>query len=295
MNRPASEVLKQWLHTRLSTDQTSWLESQLKKITQSNSDRDLHITLGMIPRKLGRNDLALNIEELSQADHLQQGLNPRHWSVDTAARIAVVCYLAELHPERFDETVTDLCRNADLAESIALYSGMPLYPHSKALDDLIGEGLRTNIRPVFEAIAHYSPYPAIHFDQNRWNHMVLKALFIDSALAPIVGLDKRANAELARILCDYANERRAAGRPVTHELWRCVGPFATGTMIDDLEQTAHSQNNIEQRAALLALNDAPAAQSKVILASYPKIAKRIANGSLTWDSIEQQETTGKVA
>ena len=55
--------------------------------------------------------------------------------------------------------------------------------------------------------------------------MVLKALFVDSALAPITGLDERANPELARILIDYARERWAAGRPVTPELWRPVKPF----------------------------------------------------------------------
>ncbi len=56
--------------------------------------------------------------------------------------------------------------------------------------------------------------------------MVLKALFVGSALDPIIGLDDRANPELARILIDYARERWAAARPVTPELWRTVTPFA---------------------------------------------------------------------
>ena len=56
--------------------------------------------------------------------------------------------------------------------------------------------------------------------------MVLKALFIDNPLHPIEGLDRRWNLEVARILCDYTHESRAAGRPVTPDLWRGVGRFA---------------------------------------------------------------------
>ena len=45
--------------------------------------------------------------------------------------------------------------------------------------------------------------------------MVLKALFVESTLHPIQGLDARANEALAHMLCDYAHERWAAGRPVS--------------------------------------------------------------------------------
>ena len=67
------------------------------------------------------------------------------------------------------------------------------------------------MRAVFEAVAHRSPYPREQFAENRWNHMVLKALFVGSALHPIQGLEERANPALARMLCDYAHERWAAG------------------------------------------------------------------------------------
>ncbi len=283
----ATELLMQWLSNRLTPDQSSWFHTQLQKIAQSNSDRELHITLGMIPRKLGRADLLPSAEELSAADKHAPGWNPTHWSIDSTARIAVICHLASLRPEQFDDTLTDLIRNADLAESIALYSGVALYPQSSQLDNLIGEGLRTNIRSVFEAIAHNNPYPATHFDENRWNHMVLKALFIDSTLAPIYGLDKRANPELANILCDYANERWAAGRLVTFELWRCVGPFATGKMITDLERAAATDNQLEKQAALLALSDAPDQQGHQVLNSHPQVACQIASGELTWNTISE--------
>jgi hypothetical protein len=284
MSTPA-ELLQRWLTERASRENCDWLQAQLDKVLRANSDRDLHITLGMIPRKFGRDDLSLTADELAAAHAARPNWNPADWSIDTAARILVLCRLAERGEEQFGATFTDLSRSADLAESIALYSGVPLYPAGDALDEQIGEGLRTNMRAVFEAIAHHNPYPAENFSENRWNHMVLKALFIDSTLAPIQGLDDRANAELATILCDYAHERWAAGRPVTPELWRCVGPFATGPMIDDLARVIDNGTELERQAALLALAASSDPAAREIVGKFPETGEAIANGSLTWDSL----------
>ena len=47
-----------------------------------------------------------------------------------------------------------------------------------------------------------------------WRQGVLKCLFTGVPLAAVDGLDRRADAELARMVAGYAAERRAAGRPV---------------------------------------------------------------------------------
>ncbi len=284
----AAALIETWLATRLTHEQQQWLDSQLIKVLVANSDRDLHITLGMIPRKLGRDDLHLNADALAAANDLRSGWDPSNWSVDCLARVYVLCKLAAQADSGFSDTLTDLCRNADLAELLALYNGACLYPQSDALDRQIGEGLRTNMRAVFESIAHNSPYPAEQFDQNRWNHMVLKALFIDSTLFPIQGLDKRANAELAIILCDYAHERWAANRPVTPELWRCVGPFATDTMVADLHRASQSENQTERVGAMLALSNCPNPEAAPIVDGLPALRDDISSGKLSWDWVSAQ-------
>lgn len=286
--RAASGLIATWLTERLTPEQHSWLDAQLSKVLLANSDRDLHITLGMIPRKLGRADLNLSAADLAAANSARNGWDPSSWSIDCAARVYVLCKLAERDEVGFAETLVDLCRNADLAEALALYNGACLYPTSDALDRQIGEGLRTNMRAVFESIAHNSPYPAEQFDQNRWNHMVLKALFIDSTLHPVQGLDDRANAELAAILCDYAHERWAAGRPVTPELWRCVGPFANDAMLEDLRRAAQSDNEVERAGALLALDSCPHAAAKSILDNFADQRTDIASGKLSWDWVAER-------
>lgn len=285
MNNKAATEIERWLNQRLTTDKSQWLSERLQKLSDGGADRDNYITFGMIPRKLGRDDLALNANELDQANATRKDWDPSQWSVDNAARTLFLCRLGEKSEDGFAEKFIDFCRSADLSESIALYSSLPLLINSEALDTQVGEGLRTNIRAIFEAIAHRNPYPKEQFDQNRWNHMVLKALFVDSTLAPIQGIDERANAELASILRDYAHERWAANRPVTVELWRCIGPFAHGELIEDLNRVVDSGSDVERKAALLALSQSSDADAESILKNYPDTSAAITNGELDWESI----------
>ena len=169
------------------------------------------------------------------------------------------------------------------------YSGKDKTPDPKtaaALLDQVGEGLRSNMRSVFDAIAHNSPFPKTHFDEHRWNHMVLKALFIGSPLAPIQGLDERANADLARMLCDFARERAAAGRPVPFEIWRCVGPFAQGQAIDELARVLSRGEAIEKRAAALALAASPDPRARRLLREAPALEEDIERRRLTWATLQ---------
>jgi hypothetical protein len=277
-------LLESWLERQLDPAGHDWLQGQLARISEAGQTSDLHKTLGLAPRRLGKADLTLSADDLRDAHAARPGWDPTGWSVDDAARIAALLRFAERAAD-FSATFTELCRSADVGEAVALYRGLPLYPAPEKLDWQVGEGLRTAIRAVFEAIAHKSPYPREHFSQERWNHMVLKALFIGSTLHPIQGLDERANAELAAILSDYAHERWAAGRPVTPELWRCMGPFAEGIMMDDLAKVAESADRSERRAAALALSASPDARAGVILERLPEETTMVKTGRLSWDSL----------
>ncbi len=289
MNQSPSELLQAWIQRQAPEVASAWFGEQLEKLKSDPSDRFLDIALGMIPRRLGKDDLAVSETDLNAARSARPGWDPRGWSIDAAARIVLLCSLNG-DGERFAKRFSRLCQSADVSEAIALYLGLPLYPSPELLESQAAEGLRTNMRAVFEAVAHNSPFPREQFSQNRWNHMVLKALFVDSKLTPIQGLDERANPELARILVDYAHERWAAGRPVTPELWRCVGPFAdSAEILADLEQVAKSDEAAQQKAAALALSASPAPEAKRLLGEMdPAIVKAVADGQLTWDSLFEE-------
>ena len=234
------DLLRQWV-LRQAGEAASWYADALGGMA---SERDLHIVLGLAPRRLGKADLALSDGDLAAADAAYRGWDPSDWSVDGAARVCALLTFESTRP--FAELFKDLRRTSDVAEMIALYRGLSLYPAPETLEFECGEGLRSNLKPVFEAIAHNNPFPRDHFDDHRFNHMVLKALFVDSELAPITGLDDRANPELARILIDYARERWAAGRPVTPELWRPVKPFVDDPVIKAELDRARAEGHAEE-------------------------------------------------
>ncbi len=245
-------LIRHWLYERLPAEATAWFDGALDGVIRSTSDGDLNLAFGLVPRKLGKADLALTAEELRAAQGARAGWDPELWSVDQAARIALLL-ATQGDADAFVRRLDLLCATADVAELVALYRGLPLYPWPERHRLRAAEGVRTNMKAVFEAVAHANPYPAEQLSDGAWNQMVLKALFVGSALDPVVGLDGRANPALAQMLCDYAHERWSAGRPVSPELWRCVGPFATGAMIDDLSHVICTGGEAERLAAALAL------------------------------------------
>ena len=279
-------LLQGWLDRQLPEPGAAWLREQLGRLGDEARERDLYLALGLVPRRLGKADLALGDADLAAAAQARPGWDPRGWSVDQAARILTLLQAGGTG-ERFVARFGQLCRTADVAEAIALYRGLPLYPDPQRLEAQAAEGTRTNMRAVFEAVAHRSPYPREQFAENRWNHMVLKALFVGSTLHPIQGLDERANPTLARMLCDYAHERWAAGRPVSPELWRCVGPHADADALADLQRVLATGDAGERQAAALALAACPDARAKELLAQAPELAAAVADGTLSWDNLSQ--------
>lgn len=284
MNDAANILIREWLASRSSGEARSWLYGQIEKVLADQGDRALQIAFGLIPRRLGKASMNLTAEELDSARTAVDGWSPLSWTVADAARALLLSSLPGRNPD-FAPRFRALCATAEVSESISLYRGLPLYPEPESLESQVGEGLRSNMRDVFEAIAHHNPYPRQYFDTHRWNHMVLKALFVGSALAPIQGLDARVNAELARIMLDFAHERRAAGRPIPHEIWRCVGPFAQGEALADLERVLTNGGPIERKAAALALAASPDPAAPAILAGAADLAADIAHGRLAWNTL----------
>ena len=276
----SNDLLAQWLKRRLPADQWLWLDERRRHLERDGSERERDIAFGLVPRRLGRKDLQPTAQELADADAIVSGWDPTDWSVETAARALLLIDLCEREPGSAGRHFRELGEGADLGESMTLFRLLPLLPADADVEQQVAAGLRTNMRAVFEAITHRNPYPRLHFNAHRWNHMVLKALFIDSTLAPIQGLDERANDELAGMLCHYAHERWAAARPLSPELWRCVGPFARAERFDDLLQALETSETTATTVAVLnAISQSPDPRRCAVLNAYAEPSLRVANGS----------------
>ena len=72
------DLLKRWV-TRQAGDAAGWYA---EAVVAMAAERDLHIVLGLAPRRLGKADLDLSDADLADADAAYPGWNPSGWSVD---------------------------------------------------------------------------------------------------------------------------------------------------------------------------------------------------------------------
>ncbi|NUW34629.1 EboA domain-containing protein [Nonomuraea sp. SMC257] len=129
----------------------------------------------------------------------------------TGARRAL---LAALHAD--EATIRTLYERGDTGERLTILTALPELGLGAAAIPLVEDALRTNdARLVAAALG---PYGARWLDDHAFRQGVLKCVFMEIPLASVSGLDRRTDAELTRMLSDYATERRAAGRPVPHDI-----------------------------------------------------------------------------
>ncbi|HQR12108.1 MAG TPA: EboA domain-containing protein [Casimicrobiaceae bacterium] len=281
--KPA-DLLGTWLAARLPESARAWLSKGIESCRTGIPDRELFLLMSVVSRNVGKAPLALADAELQVASGSRPGWDPRDWTMDQAVRVYLLC-ASTTDGAAMSERLDRLCAAGDMGELVAYYRGLPLYPDPPRYALRAAEGIRSNMRAVFEAVAHRNPYPAEQLNEPAWNQLVLKALFVGIPLNPIVGLDGRRNAALARMLCDYAHERWAASRPVSPELWRCVGPFAAGPVLDDFARLLERGTADEQRAAVLALREAADPGAARLLALHAQRTVNLDVSGLAWERL----------
>ena len=272
----------EWVARAADTAGLAWFRDALHKVVHADDDRALGTAIGLAPRKLGRADLALTPDDAARVAALRPGFDPRDWSIDQLARVALMAASHDGDDAAFAARFDAFCATAEVHELIALCRGLPVYPGARLLEPRAREAVRSGMKPVFEAVAHRNPYPREIFAEDPWNHMVVKALFIGALLWPIQGLDQRANPHLARMLVDFAHERWAAGRSVSPELWRCVAPHADADGIAALRRAFETGGDKERLAVALAVRDTAAAAALPFRSEIETMSGRLAGQKIAW-------------
>jgi hypothetical protein len=263
---PIANLIHGWLASRVEPGALTWLDERASAVATGDR-KALFLGFGMVPRKVGKSDAELSIEELAQAEAARPGWNPRGWSVDQLARTFLVLSFPSEDAVQYVKTLDLMFSTGEVGELVSLYQSLPLLPNPASHALRAAEGIRSNIKSVFCAIAHRNPYPAEQLSDEQWNQLVLKCLFIEVPLDDVTGVDRRANAKLMTTLIDFAHERRAAHRPIPIDLWRCVGPFADQRALDDLQLILTTGEPAERQTAVAALRRCPDPRAAAILAT----------------------------
>jgi len=211
-----TELLRSVLTARLDPVPRAWLDSAVAAAVAGQSILDACIKA---PKYLGRAALRLDESERDEATAAWPGVVCDRWTVVDAARTLLLLTLAEAATDDvFAEAATAWYEQGDSGEQQSWLKALPLLPRPERFLPLAIDACRTNIVPLFESIACDNPYPERHFPTPQFNQVVLKAVFVGLPLTRVVGLSRRRNDELSRMASDFADERRAAGRPVPSDL-----------------------------------------------------------------------------
>jgi hypothetical protein len=166
------------------------------------------------------------------------------WTLDQLVRLDILMQLDAANIDSLFET-------AEMQEAVALTRSLPFLPNPSTYLLRATDAVRSNMGPVFDAIAFGNTYPKDYFSEAAWNQLVLKCIFNDKAIHLIIGLDERSNQDLANTLSDFAHERWAAERRVPSQVWRLVPRFMNETLQADIEKLAQSENSRDVLAASL--------------------------------------------
>lgn len=292
MNASKLTELQSFLHTLLtpasSPESLQWLQQKTDKLKTEFSEKEFYLTFSQLPRFFSKEKLNLSAEQLREANRLREGFNPGEYTPVQAARTLVALGIPAEDPERFLKVLNNLFTTGEVTELVALYAALPLLPHAELLKARAAEGIRTSMTVVYDAMALNNPYPADHLEDDAWNQMVLKAVFMERPLDKIYGLDKRANKDLAKMLSDYAHERWAASRYVTPELWRPVGPFLDERLIRDIEHLLERGNELEQQAATLAIKSSSFLKARELLFARPELKASAEKNEFDWHTVAKK-------
>lgn len=260
MSEPTEAVLQALLERRLTSESLGWLRASVEQIAAGVSSSRFATLISAASRFAPRRALAPSEEEIGRAARALPGWTPERWTTLEALRVRLIVSRRDLSDEAFVDDFEDCVRYADQGELCALYRSLPHLPHGERFVWRAGEGCRTNMLPVFEAVACDSPFPVRFFDDPAWRQLVIKAVFVGAPLWRVHGLDSRLSPELARMALDLADERRSAHRGVQPELWLCLGEFGGTRALASLEVELASPDPTARSAAALGLARANAVE-----------------------------------
>jgi hypothetical protein len=226
----ASPILARLLCDRIeqsdpapADDMIAWLRERTESLAGGAPSATCAPAFVAAGRRLGRQPLAAG-ESLPGPE---DPVSTYRWTVDDAARVALLVAVAAGSPGDVADLVDELFRQGDSREKRGVVRSLPLLPDAGRFVPIALDAGRTNESDLFAALACDNPFAARHYGEPEFNKLVMKAAFVGAPLGRVDGLDRRANPELARMGMDYVAEQEAAVRPFPPDIWLLVAPHVT--------------------------------------------------------------------
>lgn len=268
------------ISTNAETENMNWVKDKANSIAEGVFD-GLNMAFAAMPRKTGKKIVSITQDQQKKLGDIIIG----GWTIDRLTRVWLLMLPSPSNKTEYVKAIEQLFKAAEMNELVALYSALPYLQYPEEWKLRCAEGIRSNIGTVLESLMYNNPYPAAWLPDGAWNQLVLKAVFTGKDISRIIGIDKRANRELATILSDYAHERWSAQRPVDSQLWRCVGKFLDKDLFHDIERLVSSGTDLEREAAALACADSDYPAAKQLLDKQTSLKSEIISGTLSWDEL----------
>lgn len=279
--------------TNLPPEVVQWLSARPPLIRGDKDNKQFNAAFAAMPRHTGKDQITLSEARNKELQVLRPGFSVSSWSVDRLSRVWLVLQLDASEKDKYVRAIEQLFTVGEMNEQVALYSALPLLAYPEAWRKRCAEGIRSNIGTVLESIMCNNPYPSEQLDEPAWNQMVLKAIFTEKPVNNIIGLDERANQDLANTLSDYAHERWAAHRAVHPLLWRNVGKFINERIFQDIERLVVSENVLEREAGALTCAASSYKPARELLIRNTVLKNGIEEGRVTWDTLSEKIENAK--
>ena len=279
----SSQKIGEILKNNLGESDFHWIQENLATVLSTRETSKLYLFYSLLGSRIDTS--TVNIEDrgfFESAYLLSQNANQLELS-----RLYLLISALESDFDFYAPKVAKIIELADRSELVTFLKYLVLLPQAEHFKSAAVEALRTNITPVFEAISMHNPYPAQYFNDQQWNQMYLKAAFMQLELGDIVNVESRANAELARIISDYAHERWAASRDIDPMIWRPVSNYLNDVLLVDMERLLRSSNPIENKAGALCCYDSGNNKANAMLRQYqPGLIENIEKKKIEWNNIK---------
>lgn len=243
--------LRAALEARLGQGEAlSWLDAR------SREDLDaVRHAMADIGRIMGKKPLIAGFGERDTAtlDGVYGPLRVGAWRLDEAARAWLLATAAD-RSETPHDVLFGLYDLGDTDTRVGALHALNFVAEAdteRGLELVLDAG-RTYLDPLLTAAWCDNPFSAKHMSDEAYRSAVLKALFCNVSVDGFLGLEERADPELAKSLYDYADEREAAGRHVPAAVWIVAAlhprPGLVARLIGRLEHPLPAERIVAARA-----------------------------------------------